>query len=195
MISINYYKLLELDSFAGIDDIKNQYKKLIKKHHPDKGGSEIKFIEVKHAYDYLLNNKKDIDENLFIEEQILEKCDELTNKEYEIRINDKEVNNLNDLIKLIEISFDDNSNIFEFNIEEYFYNKEKCNNIDHLHIIFKCHQCYHKNEIKIALNSINNSFKTDCNNTRLIYSYLVSLINSTIIVECIGCSLKFKINL
>jgi|SaaInlStandDraft_5_1057022.scaffolds.fasta_scaffold447699_1 DnaJ-domain-containing protein 1 len=37
----SYYKLLELEKGCSDADIKKAYKKLCRKHHPDKGGREV----------------------------------------------------------------------------------------------------------------------------------------------------------
>ncbi len=59
------YKLLELDKHATPADIKRAYKLMAKKHHPDKGGSNEKFSEIKKAYDILSDpeSRKDYDLN------------------------------------------------------------------------------------------------------------------------------------
>lgn len=51
-----YYKILNVKINASLDEIKKAYKKLALKYHPDKGGNEEKFKEVKKAYDILINN-------------------------------------------------------------------------------------------------------------------------------------------
>lgn len=38
--------------------LKKMYKKLAKKHHPDKGGSAVKFIQLTEAYDFIMKTHK-----------------------------------------------------------------------------------------------------------------------------------------
>lgn len=54
----DYYKVLGVEKNASEDEIKRAYKKLTIKHHPDKGGSEVKFKEINEAKDVLLDNQK-----------------------------------------------------------------------------------------------------------------------------------------
>ncbi|MBD3807432.1 MAG: J domain-containing protein [Arcobacter sp.] len=53
--------ILELPSMITKDDIKKQYRFLVKKNHPDRGGDLIKLQELNAAYDLLMeyvNNYK-----------------------------------------------------------------------------------------------------------------------------------------
>tara|TARA_B100000161_G_C33510017_1_gene395931 strand:+ start:248 stop:1126 length:879 start_codon:yes stop_codon:yes gene_type:complete len=57
---IDYYEILELDENCSKKDIKQNYKKLCLKYHPDKN-KEIdsnKFIKLKEAYDILIDDNK-----------------------------------------------------------------------------------------------------------------------------------------
>lgn len=58
----DYYKILELDKKASIDDIKSAFKKMAKKYHPDKNKgskeSEEKFKEINEAYEILSDPEK-----------------------------------------------------------------------------------------------------------------------------------------
>jgi molecular chaperone DnaJ len=55
----DYYKVLGVDKKASKDDIKNAFRKLAHKYHPDKGGDdESKFKEITEAYAILSDDKK-----------------------------------------------------------------------------------------------------------------------------------------
>ncbi|MCW8957323.1 MAG: DnaJ domain-containing protein [Gammaproteobacteria bacterium] len=45
--------VLELDPDAGWDDVKQAYRRLATEHHPDKGGKDVRFIEIREAYEVL----------------------------------------------------------------------------------------------------------------------------------------------
>ena len=62
----NAYKILEVATNASQDQIKNAYRKMVKKYHPDKlrgqdpamiKGAEEKFREVQKAYETLMVQK------------------------------------------------------------------------------------------------------------------------------------------
>lgn len=59
------YEELELSKDCTFDDIKQQYRILAMKHHPDKGGSVEKFQRIKFAYEVLSDpqRRKNYDEN------------------------------------------------------------------------------------------------------------------------------------
>ncbi len=86
MISNNYYTELELNNFASDDEIRAQYKKLMKLHHPDKGGDHCNFIKFQSAYEFLTNKdiRTELDNKLIIEEEILEKSEELNDYSIEL---------------------------------------------------------------------------------------------------------------
>ena len=52
------YEALELTTSATQDEIKKAYKRLVRVHHPDKGGDEKKFKEVQAAYEVLNDPEK-----------------------------------------------------------------------------------------------------------------------------------------
>ncbi|MFA5355175.1 MAG: molecular chaperone DnaJ [Candidatus Paceibacterota bacterium] len=54
----DYYEVLGISKDASQDDIKQAYRKLAHKYHPDKGGDEKKFKEINEAYQILSNKDK-----------------------------------------------------------------------------------------------------------------------------------------
>ena len=54
----NFYNTLGVAETASEKEIKNAFKALAKKHHPDQGGDENKFKEINEAYDTLKNSEK-----------------------------------------------------------------------------------------------------------------------------------------
>jgi molecular chaperone DnaJ len=58
MAKRDYYELLGVPKDASDDDIKKAYRKLAMEHHPDRGGEEEKFKEVKEAYEILSEPSK-----------------------------------------------------------------------------------------------------------------------------------------
>ena len=54
----DYYQILGVSRGASPDDIKQAYRKLAHKHHPDKGGDEKKFKEINEAYQTLSDKEK-----------------------------------------------------------------------------------------------------------------------------------------
>jgi len=57
----DYYSILGLKPGATEEEIKAQFRKLAKEHHPDAGGDEAQFKEIVEAYEALLKGK--VDEN------------------------------------------------------------------------------------------------------------------------------------
>ncbi len=51
------YDILNLEKKATTQDIKQAYKKLAMKHHPDRGGDEDTFKQIGRAYDILSNDE------------------------------------------------------------------------------------------------------------------------------------------
>jgi DnaJ-class molecular chaperone len=62
----NHYQILNVPNFSMIEEVKTEYKKLMKINHPDKGGSAERFNSIKNSYKFLENveNKKLFDEKL-----------------------------------------------------------------------------------------------------------------------------------
>lgn len=56
--AMDYYKILEVNENASLDEIKKSYRKLAGKHHPDKGGDTKRFQEISQAYDTLSDPDK-----------------------------------------------------------------------------------------------------------------------------------------
>lgn len=58
----NYYEILEVEKDASEQDIKLAYRRLAKKYHPDLNkddpDAKEKFIEIKNAYDTLIDTRK-----------------------------------------------------------------------------------------------------------------------------------------
>jgi curved DNA-binding protein len=54
----NYYQILGVDRTASPDQIKQAYRRLASRHHPDKGGDKNAFQEIQQAYDTLGDDQK-----------------------------------------------------------------------------------------------------------------------------------------
>lgn len=55
-----YYKILGLPDNAPLQEVRNQYRKMVMRYHPDKNtspGAEKKFIEIKEAYEVLVGKQ------------------------------------------------------------------------------------------------------------------------------------------
>lgn len=55
LINKEYLEQFGLPITATVEDIKKKFRDLVKKHHPDKGGSKSDFIEILEIYEKLLN--------------------------------------------------------------------------------------------------------------------------------------------
>lgn len=58
-----YHDILGVAADASEGDVKKAYRKLASQHHPDKGGDEAKFKEVKEAYERITSPEKFANEN------------------------------------------------------------------------------------------------------------------------------------
>ncbi len=54
----DYYQILGVSRDASESDIKKAFRKLASKHHPDKGGDEVRFKEINEAYEVLSDPEK-----------------------------------------------------------------------------------------------------------------------------------------
>ena len=60
-ISESFFEILEINKNASASDVKRAYRKLCLKYHPDKNSTlegKIKFIEIKEAYDNIMNSRR-----------------------------------------------------------------------------------------------------------------------------------------
>ncbi len=53
-----YYKILGLKLGVSKKEIKAKHRELVKKHHPDKGGSDKKMKDINEAYEKLYKKKR-----------------------------------------------------------------------------------------------------------------------------------------
>ena len=57
------YQILKVHPSAKLDEIKKSYRKLVKIHHPDKGGDSAVMLEVNSAWEILKKKHKDLNLN------------------------------------------------------------------------------------------------------------------------------------
>ncbi len=57
------YQILKVDPSAKLEEIKKAYRKLVKIHHPDKGGDSAVMLEVNSAWEILKKKHKDLNLN------------------------------------------------------------------------------------------------------------------------------------
>jgi curved DNA-binding protein CbpA len=55
---MDYYNILGVTKNSTPDEIKQAYRKLVKEHHPDRGGDAEKFKKINEAYDVLKDQQK-----------------------------------------------------------------------------------------------------------------------------------------
>lgn len=101
---LNYYEILNVPNFSDDNTIKERYKSLMLKHHPDKGGDSEKFQQIKEAYDILKdkNNKKEYDNQLIYFLEILERAEVIELKPNDTQFTCAQCNGVNN-INLISI--------------------------------------------------------------------------------------------
>tara|TARA_B100000886_G_C20355696_1_gene462887 strand:+ start:112 stop:792 length:681 start_codon:yes stop_codon:yes gene_type:complete len=95
----NFYEELGLNKNATKNEIKSSYRSLVKKHHPDAGGKEQRFLEIQTAWETLNDPKKkeEYDQQLFSlhtssSSEFKENWEEKINsKKYNSSTKDKEV--------------------------------------------------------------------------------------------------------
>lgn len=75
------YEILQVDYDASLDNIRQSFKQLVLRHHPDRGGNPKNFNIIKGAYTYIYKQKKE-------EEKLKEKKDRTIEEYVEIREND-----------------------------------------------------------------------------------------------------------
>jgi len=83
MSTVNLYDVLDVQQDCEIKEIKNAYRTLVKKFHPDKPGGDAEMFElVTHAYNILANpkNRKDYDEVYALSKQVDSNHFDLKNK-------------------------------------------------------------------------------------------------------------------
>ena len=59
------YQILKVHPSAKLEDIKKAYRKLVKIHHPDKGGDSAVMLEINSAWEILKKKHKDLNFNKF----------------------------------------------------------------------------------------------------------------------------------
>jgi len=64
MIRKSLYKILGLQDFASLDEIKKEYRRLALIHHPDRGGNLERMKLINSAYDILSKRKTEYDARL-----------------------------------------------------------------------------------------------------------------------------------
>ena len=62
-MNINPYQILKVHPNAKFEDIKKAYRKLVKIHHPDKGGDSATMLEINSAWEILKKKKKNLNSN------------------------------------------------------------------------------------------------------------------------------------
>ena len=75
------YKILKVHPNAELEEIKKAYRKLVKIHHPDKGGDSSVMLEVISAWEILKQKHKDLNLNKVKETEIH------NNNEYKVKTN------------------------------------------------------------------------------------------------------------
>lgn len=120
-MSKNYYKILDISEFSTSDEIKNAYRKLARKWHPDIAGNTpdviAKFKEINEAYEILSNCIKKSD---YDKAQKFYSYAKNTKSNFKETKNEKQNNTKNDTKTTSQTK--DN---FKFNWEDFFYKAPK----------------------------------------------------------------------
>ena len=76
---INYYEILKVPDFSSFETIKKNYKNLILKSHPDKGGDSDKFKLILEAYELMKDEakKKEYDNKLMYFQEMYDRAEEI----------------------------------------------------------------------------------------------------------------------
>ena len=124
----NPYEELEVSKDFTEKELKSQFRKLCKEHHPDKKGNSDKFIDLKIAYDILADSKKRAyyDETGLIPDDMEENKIRTKAKESLFNLINHIIYNPNimqhyenmDLIEIINKAIDDNKKVVTANIKK-----------------------------------------------------------------------------
>ena len=67
-MNINPYQILKIDPNSEPEEIKKAYRKLVKIHHPDKGGDPKAMLEINAAWEILKKKNKNLNERLKVDD-------------------------------------------------------------------------------------------------------------------------------
>ena len=190
------YEILNSTKFDSIEDIKKTYRKLQFKYHPDKGGNKKKFIKINKAYDIIIKNHKEQENNNILKNNLknVKNCENMNKNSKEKNINlENCMNKPKTIIKIINITMEDSYFGKKYPIEIdrwYVENNEKYNEkekiyidlykgIDENEIIILKNKGHilnknNKGDIKIIIKIKNNTF-FERNGLDLIYEKKVNL--------------------